>query len=73
MTPALGALAALAIAIASLCAVPAQAQSQSVAGSKPNILLIIGDDVGYGDLGPYLGGGARGMPTPTSTSSPQKG
>ena len=42
----------------------AQSQSQPVAGSKPNILLIIGDDVGYGDLGPYLGGGARGMPTP---------
>ena len=34
------------------------------AASKPNILLIAGDDVGYGDLGPYLGGKNRGMPTP---------
>jgi arylsulfatase A-like enzyme len=55
-------LSALAIAAVALCSLPAHAQS--VAGSKPNILLIVGDDVGYGDLGPYLGGEARGMPTP---------
>jgi arylsulfatase A-like enzyme len=34
------------------------------AQSKPNILLIVGDDVGYGDLGPYGGGEGRGMATP---------
>ncbi|WP_233712914.1 arylsulfatase [Amaricoccus solimangrovi] len=39
------------------------AQDQTAAG-KPNILLIISDDTGYGDTGPYLGGEARGMPTP---------
>lgn len=33
-------------------------------GQKPNILLIISDDTGYGDIGAYLGGEARGMPTP---------
>ena len=33
--------------------------------SKPNILLIVADDVGYGDLGPYGGGEGRGMPTPS--------
>jgi arylsulfatase A-like enzyme len=33
-------------------------------GAKPNILLIVSDDTGWGDLGPYLGGEARGMPTP---------
>jgi arylsulfatase len=32
--------------------------------AKPNILLIISDDTGYGDIGAYLGGEARGMPTP---------
>ncbi|MDH4983002.1 arylsulfatase [Hyphomicrobium sp. D-2] len=36
----------------------------SAAGSKPNILLIVSDDTGWGDLGPFLGGDARGMPTP---------
>lgn len=31
---------------------------------KPNILMIVSDDTGYGDLGPYGGGEGRGMPTP---------
>jgi arylsulfatase A-like enzyme len=39
--------------------VPAQAQTK-----KPNILFIVSDDTGYGDLGPYGGGVGRGMPTP---------
>jgi arylsulfatase A-like enzyme len=34
------------------------------ADKKPNILLIVSDDTGYGDLGPYGGGEGRGMPTP---------
>jgi arylsulfatase A-like enzyme len=38
----------------------AQAQQQS----KPNIIMIISDDTGFGDLGPYGGGEGRGMPTP---------
>nr|WP_246422444.1 arylsulfatase [Mycoplana azooxidifex] len=42
-------------------AAPAQAQQ---APAKPNILLIVSDDTGYGDLGPYGGGEGRGMPTP---------
>jgi len=41
----------------------ALAQDQA-AGDKPNILLIVSDDTGWGDLGPYLGGEGRGMPTP---------
>lgn len=40
-------------------AVTAHAQQQ-----KPNILFIVSDDTGYGDLGPYGGGEGRGMPTP---------
>ena len=36
----------------------------SLAAEKPNILFIVSDDTGYGDLGPYGGGEGRGMPTP---------
>jgi len=41
----------------------ADAQSDAKA-KRPNILLIVSDDTGWGDLGPYLGGEARGMQTP---------
>ena len=43
-----------------LPSMPAIAQQND----KPNILLIVSDDTGYGDLGPYGGGEGRGMPTP---------
>ncbi len=39
---------------------PAKAQQPQ----KPNIILIVADDFGYGNSGPYGGGEGRGMPTP---------
>jgi arylsulfatase A-like enzyme len=50
----------LAAALMCLGALPAMAQQ-----SKPNIMFIVSDDTGYGDLGPYGGGEGRGMPTPS--------
>jgi arylsulfatase A-like enzyme len=41
--------------------------------NKPNILLIVGDDVGYGDLGPYGGGEGRGMATPNFDKMAKEG
>ncbi len=32
--------------------------------AKPNIILLVSDDTGWGDLEPYGGGVGRGMPTP---------
>ena len=40
---------------------PASAQSQQ---QKPNILFILADNIGYGDIGVYGGGELRGAPTP---------
>ena len=34
------------------------------AEDKPNVVFILADNVGYGDLGPYGGGELRGAPTP---------
>lgn len=34
------------------------------AENKPNVVFILADNVGYGDLGPYGGGELRGAPTP---------
>jgi arylsulfatase len=53
------------LASVAVSAVASAVSAQGQTGAeKPNILLIISDDTGYGDTGPYLGGEARGMPTP---------
>ena len=50
-----------------LAALPAVAQQ-----GKPNILFIVSDDTGYGDLGPYGGGEGAACQRPASTAWPPK-
>ena len=38
--------------------------NQSFAKNQPNIVFILVDNFGYGDLGSYGGGEIRGVPTP---------
>ena len=57
------------LAALALCSGHASAQT----AQKPNILFIVSDDTGYGDLGPYGGGEGRGMPTPSIDSWPSEG
>jgi arylsulfatase len=40
---------------------------------KPNIIMLISDDTGYGDLGVYGGGKSRGMPTPNLDKMAKEG
>jgi arylsulfatase len=47
------------VAVAAVAALPARAQEQ-----KPNVVFILADNIGYGDLGVYGGGDLRGAPTP---------
>jgi len=58
----------LIVLLACVVALPAMAQQ-----SKPNILFIVSDDTGYGDLGPYGGGEGRGMPTPNIDEMAENG
>ena len=51
---------AVSCAITATASIPVSAQQ----GEKPNIVLIVSDDFGYGDAGAYGGGEDRGMPTP---------
>ena len=45
--------------VSTLCLLASAANAQ-----KPNVVFILADNVGYGDLGPYGGGELRGAPTP---------
>jgi len=58
---------AFTIALVGLAATGAMVLSirdAAAADTKPNVVFILADNVGYGDLGPYGGGELRGAPTP---------
>ncbi|HEY4286609.1 MAG TPA: arylsulfatase [Puia sp.] len=57
------------LSIALVCGIqllsfPSFAQQKKNHPAKPNIIMLISDDTGWGDLGVYGGGVGRGMPTP---------
>src|SRR5512143_989847 len=58
-----------------LAAIVAMALGVGVAqaADKPNIVLIVSDDFGYGDAGVYGGGPNRGMPTPALDRMAEEG
>ena len=43
------------------------------AADKPNVVIMLGDNVGYGDIGAYGAGEIRGMPTPRMDSIASQG
>ena len=55
------ALAGVALAVAAWLPLAADAQP---AGKKPNVVILMGDDIGWSDFGAYGGGTALGHPTP---------
>ena len=59
-----GLVVPLAIAVALLAGVVAMLPARPAEAQKPNILFILVDNLGYGELGVYGGGPTRGAPTP---------
>src|SRR5262249_57559396 len=57
--------------VATLCA--AFIAAAAPADKKPNIIVIVSDDFGYGDSGAYGGGPGRGMPTPNLDRMAEEG
>src|SRR5215470_16494050 len=54
-------------------AIVATTQAAAAQPQKPNVVFILADNVGYGDLGPYGGGELRGAPTPRSDQLAREG
>lgn len=61
------------LALATLGAVAALPAAPAAAADKPNVVFILADNVGYGDMGPYGGGELRGFPTPRTDQLAREG
>jgi arylsulfatase len=59
--------------LALFLAVTGTAPTSAQQPQKPNVVFILADNVGYGDLGPYGGGELRGAPTPRIDQLAQEG
>ncbi len=61
---------AAAFTVLGLALTPLMAQnaSSTTSDKKPNVVFILADHVGYGDLGCYGGGKLRGTPTPRAST-----
>ena len=58
----------LGVAMCTAIALPVQA-----ANERPNVIIMLSDNLGYGDIGAYGGGVVRGAPTPTLDSLAAEG
>ncbi|WJR76911.1 sulfatase-like hydrolase/transferase [Bradyrhizobium sp. NP1] len=58
---------------ATLLALMGSATAFAQQSNKPNVVFILADNVGYGDLGSYGGGELRGAPTPRIDALAQEG
>ena len=59
--------------VAWACLLSAQLTAPVSAADQPNVVLMLADNVGWGDIGAYGGGEIRGMPTPRIDSIADEG
>jgi hypothetical protein len=67
------AVASAVVSGSSFQAAQAQQPAAQQPAQKPNVVFILADNVGYGDLGPYGGGELRGAPTPRTDQLAREG
>ncbi len=63
----------LLVLASSVMVAPFAAPTLALAQDKPNIVFMMADNLGYGDVGAYGGGELRGAPTPSIDSLAREG